>query len=87
VERMVGAHVSLVSKEEYVKYGSVMLCNLLADQLKSQGRKPYVIPVGGSNSLGTWYAILHQSWHLKMSHVSQNKDVLWIYQMNALSLL
>jgi D-cysteine desulfhydrase len=54
VERMVGAHVSLVSKEEYVKYGSVMLCNLLADQLKSQGRKPYVIPVGGSNSLGTW---------------------------------
>jgi hypothetical protein len=23
---------------------------------------------------------------LKMSHVSQNKDVLWIYQMNALSL-
>jgi 1-aminocyclopropane-1-carboxylate deaminase/D-cysteine desulfhydrase-like pyridoxal-dependent ACC family enzyme len=64
-----------------------MLCNLLADQLKSQGRKPYVIPVGGSNSLGTWYAILHQSWHLKMSHVSQNKDVLWIYQMNALSLL
>ncbi|KAH8933316.1 hypothetical protein BDL97_18G024200 [Sphagnum fallax] len=54
VERMVGAHVSLVSKEEYVKYGSVMLGNLLADKLKSQGRKPYVIPVGGSDSLGTW---------------------------------
>ncbi|KAH8933317.1 hypothetical protein BDL97_18G024200 [Sphagnum fallax] len=53
VERMVGAHVSLVSKEEYVKYGSVMLGNLLADKLKSQGRKPYVIPVGGSDSLGT----------------------------------
>ncbi len=27
VERMVGVHVSLVSKEEYVKYGSVVsLC-------------------------------------------------------------
>jgi hypothetical protein len=28
VERMVGAHVSLVSKEEYVKYGSVVSLHL-----------------------------------------------------------
>ncbi|KAF3780682.1 putative D-cysteine desulfhydrase 1 [Nymphaea thermarum] len=54
VERMVGAHIDLVSKEEYAKIGSVTLGNLLREKLLSEGRKPYVIPVGGSNSLGTW---------------------------------
>ncbi|PIA33701.1 hypothetical protein AQUCO_04000038v1 [Aquilegia coerulea] len=54
VERLVGAHVELVSKEEYSKFGSQALTNLLKERLISQGRKPYVIPVGGSNSLGTW---------------------------------
>ncbi|XP_077236249.1 D-cysteine desulfhydrase isoform X2 [Tasmannia lanceolata] len=54
VERLVGAHVELVSKEEYAKIGSVALGNLLKERLLNQGRRPYVIPVGGSNSLGTW---------------------------------
>ncbi|CAN6482887.1 unnamed protein product [Victoria cruziana] len=54
VERMVGAHVDLVSKEEYAKIGSATLGSLLRNKLLSEGRKPYVIPVGGSNSLGTW---------------------------------
>ncbi|XP_010276234.1 PREDICTED: putative D-cysteine desulfhydrase 1, mitochondrial isoform X2 [Nelumbo nucifera] len=54
VERLVGAHVELVSKEEYSKTGSVVLTNLLKERLLSEGRRPYVIPVGGSNSLGTW---------------------------------
>lgn len=54
VERLVGAHVDLVSKEEYAKIGSVALTNLLKERLLSEGRRPYVIPVGGSNSLGTW---------------------------------
>ncbi|XP_017247894.1 bifunctional D-cysteine desulfhydrase/1-aminocyclopropane-1-carboxylate deaminase, mitochondrial [Daucus carota subsp. sativus] len=54
VERLVGAHVDLVSKEEYSKVGSVALTNLLKEKLLKEGRKPYVIPVGGSNSLGTW---------------------------------
>lgn len=54
VERLVGAHVELVSKEEYAKIGSEALAELLKERLLSQGRKPYVIPVGGSNSLGTW---------------------------------
>ncbi|CAN6482888.1 unnamed protein product [Victoria cruziana] len=57
VERMVGAHVDLVSKEEYAKIGSATLGSLLRNKLLSEGRKPYVIPVGGSNSLGTWYAL------------------------------
>ncbi|XP_058079763.1 putative D-cysteine desulfhydrase 1, mitochondrial isoform X1 [Magnolia sinica] len=54
VERLVGAHVELVSKEEYSKIGSMALGNLLKERLLNEGRRPYVIPVGGSNSLGTW---------------------------------
>lgn len=54
VERLVGAHVELVSKEDYAKIGSVALTNLLKERLISEGRRPYVIPVGGSDSLGTW---------------------------------
>ncbi|KAL2478855.1 Bifunctional D-cysteine desulfhydrase/1-aminocyclopropane-1-carboxylate deaminase [Forsythia ovata] len=54
VERLVGAHIDLVSKEEYSKVGSVALTDILKAKLLNEGRKPYVIPVGGSNSLGTW---------------------------------
>ncbi|XP_019227382.1 PREDICTED: bifunctional D-cysteine desulfhydrase/1-aminocyclopropane-1-carboxylate deaminase, mitochondrial isoform X1 [Nicotiana attenuata] len=54
VERLVGAHIDLVSKEEYAKVGSEALTKLLKEKLLNEGRKPYVIPVGGSNSLGTW---------------------------------
>lgn len=54
VERLVGAHVELVSKEEYAEVGGLTLTNILKEKLLSEGRRPYVIPVGGSNSLGTW---------------------------------
>ncbi|KAL3835293.1 hypothetical protein ACJIZ3_010029 [Penstemon smallii] len=54
VERLVGAHIDLVSKEEYANVGAVALTNILKEKLINEGRKPYVIPVGGSNSLGTW---------------------------------
>lgn len=30
------------------------LTQQLEEELKAQGHKPYVIPVGGSNALGTW---------------------------------
>ncbi|KAI3915247.1 hypothetical protein MKX01_035506 [Papaver californicum] len=54
VERFVGANVELVSKEEYSRIGSLTLIELLKERLINEGRKPYVIPLGGSNSLGTW---------------------------------
>ncbi|CAJ2675869.1 unnamed protein product [Trifolium pratense] len=54
VERLVGASLQLISKEEYAQIGSVTLANLLKQKLIKEGRRPYVIPVGGSNSLGTW---------------------------------
>jgi 1-aminocyclopropane-1-carboxylate deaminase/D-cysteine desulfhydrase-like pyridoxal-dependent ACC family enzyme len=43
-----------VSKAEYLEHGSVALAQNLADQLRSDGLNPYVIPVGGSNALGCW---------------------------------
>ncbi|KAK7279284.1 hypothetical protein RJT34_24331 [Clitoria ternatea] len=54
VERLLGADVHLISKEDYSKFGSLTLTNILKEMLIKQGRRPYVIPVGGSNSLGTW---------------------------------
>ncbi|KAM5570294.1 hypothetical protein ABKV19_011119 [Rosa sericea] len=54
VERLVGAHIELISKEEYAKIGSAALTNTLKERLIKEGRRPYVIPVGGSDSLGTW---------------------------------
>uniref|UniRef100_A0ACD6A583 Uncharacterized protein n=2 Tax=Avena sativa TaxID=4498 RepID=A0ACD6A583_AVESA len=54
VERLLGAHIDLVSKREFVKFGSVALTDLLKKRLLEKGRKPYVISGGGSNSLGNW---------------------------------
>lgn len=34
--------------------GSVKLGQQLERKLRAEGRNPVVIPVGGSNSLGTW---------------------------------
>uniref|UniRef100_A0A1D2ADP8 Tryptophan synthase beta chain-like PALP domain-containing protein n=1 Tax=Auxenochlorella protothecoides TaxID=3075 RepID=A0A1D2ADP8_AUXPR len=54
VERLVGAHIHTVTKEEYAAAGSRALTAQLERQLRGQGANPYVIPVGGSNGLGTW---------------------------------
>ena len=54
VERLVGASVEQVTKEEYTRVGSVELCRQLQEKLKKSGRNPYIIPVGGSNALGSW---------------------------------
>lgn len=37
-----------------MKHGSEGLTAKLAEELRGQGKKPYIVPVGGSNSLGTW---------------------------------
>ena len=54
VERLLGAHIYQVTKQEYQQHGSEALLQHLADELSSQGKKPYPIVVGGSDSLGTW---------------------------------
>ncbi|KAG2450414.1 hypothetical protein HYH02_004916 [Chlamydomonas schloesseri] len=54
VERLAGAQLHMVTKEEYGAVGSTALLEQLALELQAAGKNPYVIPVGGSSSLGTW---------------------------------
>ncbi|CAL8464045.1 g3580 [Coccomyxa elongata] len=54
VDRLVGAHIHQVTKEEYGKFGGVKLVTHIAKVLHSQGKRPYVVPLGGSNALGSW---------------------------------
>jgi len=55
VERLIGANIYTVSKEDYVRLGSPRLGEILMQKVKgSEGNKPYFIPVGGSNAVGTW---------------------------------
>eukprot|EP00798_Chlamydomonas_sp_ICE-L_P019296 gene19296-25943_t len=56
VDRLMGSEIHKVSLEEYVKYGSMELARRLKEQLVRErpGINPYIIPVGGSNGLGTW---------------------------------
>ena len=50
-ERLVGATVRMVSKTEYKSTGSNQL---LANYAATLPGRPYVVPVGGSNSVGAW---------------------------------
>ena len=54
LDRMMGADIRLVSPGTYARIGSAGLTDQLCKQLRSQGRKPLVIPVGGSNALGAF---------------------------------
>jgi hypothetical protein len=49
------AIVPQVTKEEYGQYGGPALGERLAAQLRRErGLNPFVIPVGGSSSMGVW---------------------------------
>lgn len=52
LDRLVGAEVRWVSREEYQRRAE--LFPQVAEALRAQGRKPYVVPEGGSNALGAW---------------------------------
>ena len=43
-----------MTKEEYVQHGSEALGDTIMKILQTKGDKPYFIPVGGSNAVGTW---------------------------------
>ena len=51
---MVGADIRLIAPSEYAKLGSETVCEQLAEELRDQGRNPYVIPLGGSNAIGAF---------------------------------
>jgi 1-aminocyclopropane-1-carboxylate deaminase/D-cysteine desulfhydrase-like pyridoxal-dependent ACC family enzyme len=54
LNRMVGAKIYTVSTSNYARFGSDALTSILESQLRAQGKNPFVIPVGGSDSLGCW---------------------------------
>ena len=54
ISRMANAHIHLVTKEEYARYGQSELGNRVVDKLRSAGKNPYFIVVGGSSALGTY---------------------------------
>ena len=54
LDRMVGSDIRLVSTGTYARLGSAVLTEQLATQLRAEGRRPLVIPVGGSNAKGAF---------------------------------
>jgi D-cysteine desulfhydrase len=51
LDRMAGAEVRLVSPAEYAQRGPLL--ESVASELRVGGRRPYVVPEGGSNGLGS----------------------------------
>ena len=55
INQFVGADTVLFTPEQRDKAGGYMaLMESVAAQLRSQGKKPYIIPMGGSTGLGSW---------------------------------
>jgi D-cysteine desulfhydrase len=50
LDRLVGAEIRLISREDYAVRGAIM--ESAAQELAQSGKRPYVIPEGGSNGLG-----------------------------------
>ncbi|MFC1682869.1 D-cysteine desulfhydrase family protein [Candidatus Zixiibacteriota bacterium] len=51
--RLVDAQIRLVTPEQYAERIDQIM-EEVAGELREQGRRPYVIPEGGSNSIGVW---------------------------------
>ena len=52
LDRLVGAEVRFVTPAQYAERKRLFV--EVAAELRERGRKPYVIPEGGSNALGAW---------------------------------
>jgi D-cysteine desulfhydrase len=52
LDRMVGAEVRWITPAQYGERMAMM--EAAAEQLRAAGRRPYVIPEGGSNAIGCW---------------------------------
>lgn len=52
--RMVGSKIYTIHPSQYARIGSDKLIDLLQKKLADAGGRPYSIPVGGSNSLGSF---------------------------------
>ncbi len=56
LDALAGAEIRWVSHDEYRRRGEVM--ERVASELRARGRRPYVVPEGGSNALGSWGYLL-----------------------------
>lgn len=56
LDRLAGAEIVWVTPEEYKQRSSRF--TIEAERLRKEGRKPYIIPEGGSNALGSWGYIM-----------------------------
>lgn len=54
LDRLVGAKLHLVSTSNYARIGGASLLAQLERDLLAAGRRPFLIPVGGSDPLGAW---------------------------------
>jgi D-cysteine desulfhydrase len=54
LDRLVGAKLHLVSTSNYARIGGESLLAQLERDLLAAGRRPFIIPVGGSDPLGAW---------------------------------
>ena len=59
VERLLGSQLHLCAASDYLRYGGDLgamdqINAAAAAQLAAEGRRPYVIPVGGTTPTGTW---------------------------------
>jgi len=53
-DRFVGSSIYTVTPGEYGRFGQEKIVDNVMNNLQQQGKKPYGIPVGGSNALGSW---------------------------------
>ncbi|TMW68613.1 hypothetical protein Poli38472_006081 [Pythium oligandrum] len=53
-DRLINSTIIQMSRQEYGRYGSQNMIQKTCERLREEGRRPYAIPVGGSNGLGTW---------------------------------
>lgn len=72
LDSLLGAHLYWTEEEE-----TAVLLNRVLNQLTSMGRKPYAIPLGGSNVLGTTaYVQAMQELMTQLSEQNLNVDVI-----------
>jgi D-cysteine desulfhydrase len=65
LDALAGASIRWISRDDYRRRTEVMAA--VADELRSEGRRPYVIPEGGSNGLGCLgYALAMEELHAQL---------------------
>ena len=75
-DRLVGATIHTVSRKQYAAHGSEKLLLAVKEKLLAEGRKPYLIPVGGSNALGTWgYLLAMEELKQQLQEAQRSVDI------------